>query len=97
MKSCPKEAGDRTRSRGLSILGSVEGYASAFIAFCVFLVPVSPGTQRQSTILIVTLIGLGLGLGVGGIRFGEGASRVAAWSSVVVLSLLFVVLIVKGV
>jgi hypothetical protein len=81
----------------LSALATIEGYAAGVLLIVVFAVPVSPGTQRQAAVLVSTLIGLGIGFGLAGIRFGQGGSRLAAWSSFVVLSVLSLALGAKAV
>jgi hypothetical protein len=93
----PESPGETPRPRWLTALGTFEGYAAACFTVIVFFVPVAPGTQRLSMIVVITLTGLGLGLGIGGIRFGEGGSRVAAWCAVVVLSLLCIAFVIKGI
>src|SRR5689334_16529368 len=87
---------ERSRSRWLTLFGTVEGILAACLTVIVFLLPVSSGSQRQMTILMIGLIGLGLGLGVSGVRFGEGSVRSAAWFAVIVLSLLCAVLAVRS-
>ncbi len=89
----PESPGKTPRRQWLTALGTFEGYAAALITVIVFYVPVAPGTQRLSMIVVVTLTGLGLGLGIGGIRFGEAGGRVAGWCAVVVLSLLCIALV----
>jgi hypothetical protein len=86
-------SGDSSRPGWLTALGTCEGFLSLLLTVFVFLVPVSPGTHRMSTIIICTLIGLGMGFGISGIRFGNRAGRLVAWWAVVVLSLLSAVLV----
>ena len=77
--------------RWITYLANIEGYASFALALAVVVLPVSPGMHLKVSVYAILMIALGSGFGIGGIRFGEGGSRVAAWIAVVILSLLALV------
>jgi hypothetical protein len=84
------------RFRWLTLVGTIEGYVSGILTLIVFVMPITPGNYLLQEVTGLTLIGFAFALGIGGVRFGEGRGKATAWVAVVLLTLLLVVLIVRG-
>jgi len=93
MSGHPEKALKRPKSAWRTLAGNIEGYLAFAATLLVFHVPVTPGTREEATYTASILHGLGIGLGIGGVRFGEGIGRIAAWMALAFLVPLFVVLV----
>ena len=82
-----------------TLVGNVEAILSVVatvVIYCWVFSPVYPGQDNhQGLILVFTVLALGIGLAIGGIRFGKGEMKRAAWLSFALLTPWIVILGLK--
>jgi hypothetical protein len=83
MEIAPHEASDARGS-----IASAEGYLALALIVLAYLAPGVDHPSNDRVIIGAVWTGIAFGLAVGGVRFGKGGGRLAAWVALGVLSFL---------
>ena len=81
METAPHQASDARRS-----IASVEGYLALVLLVLPWLTPSIDHPSKDMIIGRAVYTGAAFGLALGGVRFGKGGGRLAAWVALIILS-----------
>jgi hypothetical protein len=90
----PKPDAGGPRSKWLQTVGNAGGLPSFAAAVLLLCQTSTPAARFDVAWLFIALWAVGIGLALGGVRFGRGAGRQAAWLSLATLLVLLLALAV---